>query len=110
MPVRIPTMVGAPTPEIGIPDVVAGIKTLGVAEGVADAGSLINGLADGVASKAGPSAAETTKFLVNFRKAPDASFQEIVIIWFPGAKFFGGFHTQVPSKETVVVPVIGSVD
>mgnify|MGYP001584694892 CR=1 FL=1 len=99
-------IVGVPVPVWGMADSVAGIVTRGEGEGK----MMRAGVADGVATKAGPSAAETTNVFVSFCKIPEASFQDIVMVCSPGSRFFGGSHFQVPSCEIVVDPVIGTVE
>jgi hypothetical protein len=78
-----------------------------VADGVAVASLVATGEAlgltvwEGVATKAGPSAAWTTKFLVNDLVIPVASFQVTVIVCAPGSSPVGTAKLHEPFLGTV---------
>ena len=90
-------------------DIVVGIDddfAVDVAIGDADAKSV--GVADGVDSKAGPSAAETTNVLVSVLSIPLESFHFNVNLCSPGSKSFGGFQFQSPFCFVDIVAVWSS--
>lgn len=60
------------------------------------------GVADGVDSKAGPSAAETTKVLVMAFVIPLVSVHFIVTVCLPGSRPAGGLHDQLPEDPAVI--------
>lgn len=58
-----------------------------------------SGVADGVDSNAGPSAAETTNVFEMVLKIPVASLHFKVTLCSPGSRFFGGLHFQTPLES-----------
>src|SRR5258708_28552308 len=88
MATLIKIMVGVPTPETGVPEVVAGIIILGTSVGIIVGSGEILGVADGVPTNAGPSPAETTKVRVKVCNFPLAFFQERVLLWLPESRLF----------------------
>ena len=64
--------------------------------------------AEGVDSKAGPSAACTTKFLTKVLVTPSLSFQVSVSLWEPFVRLVGGDHFQRPLASTFTLSVTTS--
>ena len=111
-------IVGVKLPESGTGAAVAVAVALGVAvpvavgDGIGEAVGLALGVdvgeADGVDSKAGPSAAWTIKVLVKVLSIPLESRQTIVILWAPSANPCGELHFQLPFEGTLTDVVTGS--
>lgn len=111
-------IVGVKLPDSGIGAAVPVAVVLGVAvpeavgDGIGEAVGLALGVdvgeADGVDSKAGPSAAWTIKVLVKVLSIPLESRQAIVILWVPSVKLCGGLHFQLPVEGTLTEVVTGS--
>lgn len=108
----VSSIVGVNDPASGVAELVetgvAAAVALGVGVGVGV--GLLVGVADGVDSKAGPSAADTTKFLVSSRSTPLSSRQDTVILCDPSSNPSGGLQLQFPSEFTVRACVIGELD
>ena len=94
-------IVGVNTPDSGMAESVAGRLMRGVAVGLVV--GEVWGVAEGVDSKAGPSAASTVKVRVKVRKIPWVSFQVRVTVCSPGVRSVGGVHCQSPAEFTVTV-------
>ncbi len=114
IPIIESAKVGVKLPDSGVGGAVGVAEEVeigvGVALGVADGLAVGEdfGVAEGVDSKAGPSAAWTIKLLVKVLKIPPASFHVIVIVCMPGSRLVGGLKFQSPFEGTLTEVVIGS--